>query len=546
MRSQRIAWLSLAVLALGTAVLLFHATRGITAWFDEWIWLLTRRGNSIGSFLDSYNGHLSLVPVAVYKLLWVTAGLRTYVPYRVMLIVAHLGCCTLLFRYALPRVGGPLAVLAAALLLLFGPGWENLLWPFQITWLLSLGAGVGALLALERQDRRGDLAACGLLALALASSGIGVPIALALAVELGLRRSRWGHWWIAGIPVGLYALWSIGYQHTTITAQSLTGAPNFVATGLAATFGGLAGLGGNTGQDGAGSLLTFGPALLVAALALVMWRLTRLRRIPPRIVVLATLLLSFWVITALTRSGFGNPYSSRYLYVSALFAILLAVELAGGTRPARWLEAAIAFVVAAAVLANIGVIRDEANTLRGEAQVTKADLGAFEIGRPAISRGYMAKEIPGYPFVQLTAAGYFGLARGVGTPAASPATIVADPGPVRAAVDRELIGIHGVTLEPGMLRPAAGSCRTYRPAAAGRAGATSQAQIELPQAGLLIRSTSGPISVGIRRFGATFQPVGSVNPNATARLSIQPDRSEQPWQVALSGNAPVMACRRAT
>src|SRR5436309_15596642 len=104
LRSARSAWLALAVLALCTGVLLFHETRGITAWFDEWIWLLTRRGNSVGSFLDSYNGHLSLVPVAVYKLLWVTAGLRTYVPYRVLLIVAHLGCCALLFRYGLPRV----------------------------------------------------------------------------------------------------------------------------------------------------------------------------------------------------------------------------------------------------------------------------------------------------------------------------------------------------------------------------------------------------------------------------------------------------------
>ncbi len=96
-RSPVAAWLALAVLALGTGVLLFHETRGTTAWFDEWDWILHRRTGSLGSFLDSYNGHLSLVPVAIYRLLYATAGLRTYVPYRVLLIVCHLACCTLLF-----------------------------------------------------------------------------------------------------------------------------------------------------------------------------------------------------------------------------------------------------------------------------------------------------------------------------------------------------------------------------------------------------------------------------------------------------------------
>jgi hypothetical protein len=537
------AWLALAALALGTAALLFHETRGTTAWFDEWIWILHRRGGSVGSFLDSYNGHLSLVPVAIYKLLWATAGLRTYVPYRALLIVGHLTCCTLLFVYAQRRVGGLLAVVAAALLLLFGPGWENLLWPFQITWLLSLGGGLGALLALDRHDRRGDVAACVLLALALASSGIGVPIALGVIVELALRRRRWERWWIVGIPVALYVLWSIAYQSTTITANSLTASPNFVATGLAASFGALAGLGGNTGQDGPGSLMTFGPTLLVAALALAAWRLIRLRRIPPRTVALATMLLSFWVITALTRSGFGNPYSSRYLYVSALLLILVAVELGRAARRIWWVEVTIVVVAAAAVLSNVGAIRDEAGALRSEAQAAKADLGALQIARPVISPGYVAQDLPGYPFVQLTAGGYFAAAHALGTPAASPSAILADPEPVRAAVDRELIGIHGVGLGmPSIVAAAPGSCTTFRPAASDSAGTTPQTQLQLPPAGLLIRSATDPISVSIRRFAAQFQPLGTVNPSSTASLRIQPDASARPWHVLLGGSGPVTVC----
>jgi hypothetical protein len=532
-------WLVFAALALGTGALLFHETRGTTAWFDEWIWLLHRRTGGVGSFLDSYNGHLSVAPVAIYKLLYATAGLRTYVPYRVVLIIGHLTCCTLLFVYARRRVGGALAVVAASLLLLFGPGWENLLWPFQITWLLSLGGGLAALLALDRHDRRGDVAACLLLGLALASSAIGVPIALGLTVELGLGRRRWEHWWIAGVPLALYALWSIAYQHTTITAHAFVAAPGFVATGLAATFGGLAGLGGATGQDGSGSLMTFGPTLLVAALGLAGWRLIRLRAVPPRAVVLGAMALAFWGITALTRSTFANPYSSRYLYVSALLLILLAVELGSGTRPAVWLTALIAVAAGAAVLSNIGAIRDAARPLRLEAQVAKADLGALQIGRPVISPDYMAREMPGYPFVQLTAAPYFAAARAVGTPAASEATILADPDPVRAAVDQELIGIHAVALGPAAL---AAACKSFQPGAYSLPGATPQVKLQLPAAGLLIRARTAPISVGIRRFAAEFQPLGTVNAGSWASLRIAADASRQPWHVVLSGSGPFTAC----
>ena len=70
------------------------------------------------------------------------------------------------------------------------PAWQNILWPFQVGWLLSLAAGLGALLALDRGDRRGEAAACALVALSLASSGIGVAIAAGVLVDVLWRRPR--------------------------------------------------------------------------------------------------------------------------------------------------------------------------------------------------------------------------------------------------------------------------------------------------------------------------------------------------------------------
>jgi hypothetical protein len=260
--------------------------------------------------------------------------------------------------------------------------------------------------------------------------------------------------------------------------------------------------------------------------------------------VLATMLVSFWVITGLTRSQFANPYSSRYLYVSALLVILLAVELGRGARPRRWLEATVAVFVAAAVLSNVGAIRDAAGALRVDAQVTKADLGALEIGRGVIAPGYTATEMPGYPFVQVTAASYFAAAHALGTPAVGPATILADPEPVRVAVDRELIGIHGVSLgQTSTVAGAPGGCTTLRPGAAEPVGSTPQIEVPLPAGGLLIRSAAAPISVGLRRFATEFQPLGTVNPNSSAGLRILPDGSSQPWQVELSAAGSFSACR---
>ena len=73
-----------------------------------------------------------------------------------------------------------------------GPAWPDVLWPFQIGFLGSLAAGMGALLALDRGDRRGEIAAAVLLTVALASSSLGIPLFVAAALEILGRPDRRG------------------------------------------------------------------------------------------------------------------------------------------------------------------------------------------------------------------------------------------------------------------------------------------------------------------------------------------------------------------
>ena len=51
-------------------------------------WALHRRGNDLGTFLRPHLGHFSLVPIAIYRVLFASAGLTHFAVYRVMVIAA--------------------------------------------------------------------------------------------------------------------------------------------------------------------------------------------------------------------------------------------------------------------------------------------------------------------------------------------------------------------------------------------------------------------------------------------------------------------------
>ena len=79
-----------------------------------------------------------------------------YWPYRAVVVALHLVCVALIYVYAERRVGGWLAFAAALLILFLGPAWQVIVWPFEMAWVASLAAGLGALLhAGPARPRRG-------------------------------------------------------------------------------------------------------------------------------------------------------------------------------------------------------------------------------------------------------------------------------------------------------------------------------------------------------------------------------------------------------
>jgi hypothetical protein len=549
---------ALALLLVAAAGFLFYETRGTMLWFDEWSWALDRRGWDVDTFLEPHNEHLSLLPIAIYKLLFATAGLDSYGPYRALLIVAHLGCVVLVFLYAGRRVGSVLALGFAALLLFLGPGWQNIVWPFQVAWLISLGAGVGALLLLDRGDRRGDVGASALLGISLASSGLGIAIAAGLVVEMaqGPRRRLL----ILAAPLFLYGLWWLFFQDAGLPRENIDQTPVFVAEAAAGALSALAGLTG-PGVSEDVDPLEWGRPLAILAVVVLAWRLSRLKPVPPRVLGLLAILLTFWVLTGLRRANFVDPTESRYLYVGALFGILIAAELLRGVTLPRWVALLVACVIAAAVITGAGTLRDAARYLRGEAEIARANLGALELARDELGPDYVARWFPGYPFVQLRAGSYLEAAEQYGSPADTPEEIAAAPEPARLAADTELVSIHSVRLRASAAPPELGaapevisstggelseraSCVRFRPDPAGSDETPPALDVTVPAAGLLLRSERGGATVGVRRFAEGFsRPLtNTLAPSASAALRIASDSDARPWRARVIPQERVRVC----
>jgi hypothetical protein len=556
--SPRSSVIALSAALLATGGLILYLTRGTTLYFDEWLWALGRRGSSVSSFLDSYNGHLSLIPIAIYKLLFATAGISDYVPYRLVLIACDLLCGLLVYTYAKHRVGEFLALLAAVLILLLGPAWQDILWPFQMAWMIAIAAGIGALLMLERRERLGDAIACALMCVAVASTGVGVAIAIAIAVEIAWGRRRWADAWIVAIPLGLYALWSLGYQHSTIAGHNVSVAESFVARSAAASLSTVLGLSGTSVLDETGTLLTFGVPLATLAIAGIAWLGYRRRAWSLRALTLATILLVFWILTALSRADISTPFASRYLYVDGVFVVLLTAELARGAVMRRPARVALALVAAVAILSNVGALRNGAGYLRSQAQEVRADLGALDLSRSFATPTYIATELPGYPLVPIRAVDYFAAERQLGSPADTAAELAAAPEPARELADAEMAHIRRLSLVPSGAAPATGplpqvdltsaatttsvrSCISFAPTAAA-VGQVNQTQLTLPRAGVRLSASGAQAMIGVRRFADGFQPLGTIPAGASATLGVPQDNLGRPWHLRVVGTGAVRIC----
>jgi hypothetical protein len=312
-------------------------SRAYTFYFDEWDFILSAPGWTWISYLQPHNEHPSMVFKLIYAALLNTVGLRSYWPYMVVLLALHGASAVLLFELVRRRAGDLVGLACAAMLLVLGAGWEDLLWAFQVGFVGSVACGLGTMLALHRPGTRPRLAAAvALLTVSLMFSSIGLFFGVVAATTLFFSPNRRRELlWFAPIAVAL-AVWYLAFGRSgasTVPPPSpanLLVLPAYVAWGLAGAVGGTIGVTG---------LLAL--AVLLAGATAVGFAWWRVR--PDAFALgVAAGLVAFYVVTGLNRAqlGYDQSASGRYVYIGSVFWLILLADAArllpwrGTWRPA--------------------------------------------------------------------------------------------------------------------------------------------------------------------------------------------------------------------
>jgi hypothetical protein len=534
----------LAALLLADGALLLYMGRGLTFFYDDWNYVTEDYGGGLHSLLRAHNGHMSVFPVAVYKILFHLVGLDHYWIFRLVLILLHLSCVALLFVLASRRLGRAPALLAAALILFLGVAWEDLLWAFQISFVLSIAGGLAAWVLLERRDRVGDIGAMLAVAVALGSSGLGIPVIIGVAVELGMRR-EWRRSFIVVVPALVYLLWYLHYGEDELTRNGLINSPGFAEDMAAAAFGGVF-----------GRTLDWGRPIAAICFLGLLHQLAY-ARISARLVGLLATGVSLWLLTAAARSTISAPETSRYVYLGAVVVILAGAEMLQGFVVRPRVVGLASVVVAIAAITGLTALHDGAVGLRTTSASVAADLGALELaGSRAPANFQPAPQLA----PQILAGPYLHTVRAIGSsPADTPAKIAAaDPGS-RASADAILVALDTPTLvaaahlKSSSLAPVPvvgtiisgkqvrqAGCIDLTPLP----GTTIAGTLELPPGGVTIQDRgAGSGSAALRRFGESYIPLATqVPPRSTVALTIPSDAAQTPWELQLTSSSALSVC----
>lgn len=176
----------LAVSMIISAALLLWWGRDQSMISDDLFYAVRLSKHSLGHAILYSNVYLIAAPLLVYKAMFEIFGIGEYLPYRIVEVALVLACAGLFYALARRLIGDLLALPPTILLLLFGSGWEVLITGTRIPALIAVASGLGAMLALERDDRRRNAAAAALLCISVTSHPTGVAFLAAGAAMIAL------------------------------------------------------------------------------------------------------------------------------------------------------------------------------------------------------------------------------------------------------------------------------------------------------------------------------------------------------------------------
>ncbi len=517
-------YVALGALLVTVAGLMLYLTRGLTFNLDEWIVVTERRGPGAPSLLAPHNEHLSVLIIATFIALLKIGGLDAFALFMVPLIALQLALGVLLFVTAKARVGVGIAFAVVMTALLSGLAFENFLIPGQAGQMASIVAGVAAFLILDRPpSQRDDRLLCGLMIVSLCSSGLGIPILVGVAVELLLTSAGRQRLWVVGAPFALYVLWYAAFGTNRAGFEELTLSALWAWTAMSHAAGALIGE----------RQVEPGQQLLVLLLLLLAYRTFRVKpasRI--RLAAIATVLLMFYGLTAISRHDVAPASSSRYLTVGLVFLLLMLVEAARGWKIRPWVPYLVVLLALISFSKDSKIaFKDGRSLFLQRSERVRASLGAVELlGRDRVDAKL---EIAPFAAPFLEAGHWFDTLDDLrGDPGYTPAQLVRASEDARGFADDTLIRAGGLAISP--VPPNAGAA-CDRPWRGGTGPVAPQGvRVEAPR--------SAPLTIRARRFADDKWVVVGVLPIAPGHaLELHPleDAAAKPYVLQATGAARV-------
>jgi hypothetical protein len=540
------------LLAIGmviSAAFILSLTSKLTFIADEWNLLLLRQGWGVGQIMEPFNGHPIMAPAFIFKALQEVFGMESARPMQVAATATFLLVNTLLFVYLRRRVGDWAALIGTFLILFLGAAFEDLLFAFQIGYFGSLAAGIGALLALDRDDRKGDAVAAALLVVCLMFSSLGIAFTAAAVVEwLTNPRARSARWFVPGAPILFYGLWWLIWGHQaspesldpSFELSVLPKVPGYMFDSFGAALTSLAGLATGDGSEPDQPNLIWGQIGAIAFIGLAIWRLRKLSRIPRSFLVTAAGALCLFFLFAIAQNAYleygPNEFRaatlSRYQLPTAVFVVLVASTLLEGIRFTKWGLGVSGVLTVFAIAGGIQLMDQEANERWIPASAyTRATLSGVDLSGPDTTPGYEFR--PGTAF-DVPADDYFAAVEAHGSPAFTESELRGQDPSVRLTAEASLFSASGVALTGSPPAFDESTCRSF----------PASAQPRL-QGGTYAIQNAGTSELAISASRVSDPPgtlIGSVLRKATAGLRLPQGAYGSSWIISFGGTGPVRVC----
>ncbi|MFN8051320.1 MAG: hypothetical protein U0Q22_07795 [Acidimicrobiales bacterium] len=516
-----------------TVVVAFVAGRRLWFFSDDWNIVA---GYHSGHLLEPFNSHLSLVPVAAYQVLFHAFGLGSYVPYRVVGLVAYAVLGWVVFRFARERVGPAGAVAATALVLWNSGGVTNVMFPFLMNFSLPIAAVAAAWWHLDRSTTRDDGWASWWLIVALATSGLGLLTAVAVGVELVWTRAPLRRWAILSPGPVLWAAWYVAYGVDSPPSGGIRPVLSYAVHMLWAGVGSLTG--GNR---------WVGLALIAAIAVVIVLSVVR-RTFDGRLAGALAAPVAFALLTAVSRIGVVPaipPDELRYRWTIGAFVVFALVLLVPVSLPRAGVlwrlivgAAAIAAVVDAVVL--VGDVRDWTRTVEAAVPGVRDNLFVAERSA-AVDALDRSRALP-VSYVKVTAGEYVDAVADLGSPLAG--LTERDYGGSegsRLAADQAVVADRGAHLFMSLGAPDDPRCEAAVSVGAG-------GSVDVPD-GRVLRVTAAsdaPVEVRLAVFSTEGASVGTVEAGGDEGTLTVAERTRIPawlrYRLVVSAPAVVRAC----